>query len=119
MPQGSFGYAALHFARSAAGRFRSHCVWFGLSLPFMMSRIENETTSFPVRGMLKSMTALEYLFQTVTCAMTPGTDTLTMDTRVSTPPVGIGYPVAPFSETFQYGTSSVAAGTLSYAQVTA
>src|SRR5450756_635717 len=108
MPQGSFGYLTV-----------SYCGRFGLSAPFMIARIENETTSFPVRGMLKSMTALEYLFQTVTCAMTPGADTLTTDTRVSVPPLPIGNPVAPFSETFQYGTSSVAAGTLSYAQVTA
>src|SRR5664279_3012021 len=114
MPQGSFGYLTV-----------SYCGRFGLSLPFKMSRIENETTSFPVRGRLKSMTALEYLFQTVTCAMTPGVETLTIDTRVSVPPVGIGNPGTPpgpagaFSETFQYGTSSVAAGTLSYAQVTA
>src|SRR5450759_435356 len=107
MPQGSFGYLAV-----------SYCGRFGLSLPFMISRIENETTSFPVRGMLKSMTALEYLFQTVTCAMTPGTNTWTWDTRVSTPPGGISggapaVPLAPFSETRQYGTSSVRAGTLS------
>ncbi len=65
------------------------------------------------------MTALEYLFQTVTCAMTPGVETLTIDTRVSVPPVGMGAPAAPFRDTFQYGTSNVAAGTLSYAQVTA
>src|ERR1035437_2619384 len=108
MPQGSFGYLTV-----------SYCGAFGLSLPFKMSRIENETTSFPVRGRLKSMTGLKYLFQTVTCAMTPGVDTLTMDTSVSVPPEGIGYAVAPFSETLKNGTSSVAAGTLSYAQVTA
>ena len=90
MPQGSTGYL-----------FVSYCGRFGLSLPFMMSRIENDTTSFPVRGRLKSMTALEYLFQTVTWAMTPGVDTLTRDTRVSVPPLPIGNPTAPFSETFQ------------------
>ena len=94
-PHGSMGYdfggAPFTLTHAAKfGRFRSHCGKFGLSLPFMMSRIENETTSFPVRGRLKSMTALEYLFQTVTCAMTPGVDTLTIDTRVSVPPVPIG-----------------------------
>ena len=96
------------------------CVFvLAFSLPFMMSRIEKDTTSLPVSGMLKSRTAFEYLFHTVTCAMTPGVETLTTDTRVSTPPVPMGAPVAPFSETRQYGTSSVAAGTLSYVQVTA
>ena len=65
----------------------SYCGKFGLIAPFMMSRIENDTTSFPVRGMLKSMTALEYLFHTVTCAITPGEETFTIDTSVSVPPV--------------------------------
>ena len=36
------------------------------------------------------MTALEYLFQTVTCAMTPGVETFATDTRVSVPPVRDG-----------------------------
>ena len=95
------------------------CVKLTFSLPFMMSRIENDTTSLPVIGTLKSRTAREYLFHTVTCAMRPGVETLTIDTSVSMPPVGMGAPVAPFSDTRQYGTSSVAPGTLSYAQMTA
>src|SRR5512135_1000098 len=108
MPHGSSGYFVV-----------SYCGRFGLSAPFMMSRIEKDTVSLPVSGMLKSMTALEYLFHTITWAITPGVDTLTIDTRVSVPPVPIGKSVAPLSDTLKYGTRSVAAGTLSYEQVTA
>src|SRR5664280_1002136 len=98
---------------------------FTFRLPLRIWLILKYATSLPVSGTLKSRTALEYLFHTVTCAMTPGVETLTIETRVSVPPGGIGNPGTPpgpagaFSETFQYGTSSVAAGTLSYAQVTA
>src|SRR5450759_4633273 len=97
---------------------------FTFRLPLRMWLILKYATSLPVSGTLKSRTAAEYLFHTVTWAMTPGAETLTIPTSVSVLGAGVGVPggsegFTQFIETFQYGTSSVAAGTLSYAQVTA
>src|SRR3974377_1462138 len=68
-------------------------VEFTFRTPFMTPRMDQNAMSLPVSGTLKSRTAFEYLFHTVTWAMTPGVDTFVIDTRVSVPPPGVGAPV--------------------------
>jgi len=98
---------------------------FGLTFrfPLRMSFIRKAVTSVAVSGMLKSSTGNEYLFHTVAWTMRPVFETLVIAMRVSVCPrtSGMLVPtlVTPLRETRKYGTSRVAAGTLSDAQVTA